>query len=126
MRKLNVSDAELLRSSLKEICIQKPDTRALYRMHCVLLVGMGHSCYQVGKWYCEDPRTIERWVKRYNTLGLNGLQSNAIGRPTKLRDDQIEQIENDVRPPLTSWEAATRCGVDGYCRHTSSAAMVNC
>ena len=37
-----------------------PQSRFVHRLHCLLLVGTGQSCYQVAKVFGDDPRSIER------------------------------------------------------------------
>lgn len=97
MKKLEVSNADALRSELKDMCCQTPDSRVLHRMHCILLVGHGASCYQVGALFRENPRTIERWVHQYNEYGVEGLRDDRTGRPAKVRDDQLKQLKADIR-----------------------------
>ena len=64
---------------------------------CLLLVAQNCSCYQIAKWFGENPRTIERWVHKYHTFGIEGLgNEQKIGRPRKIGNRHIEQLIRDI------------------------------
>ena len=97
MRKLEVSDTTILQATLKKEIAHHSEQRFLHRLHCVLLVGHGFSCYQVAEWFDEHPRTVERWVHYFQEYGIVGLRDEQkTGRPTKVRDDQLRQLVNDI------------------------------
>ena len=101
MRRLSLGNAmwvrELIHASIKSSCEQ----RFLHRLHCVLLVAEGRSCYEVARWFGEDARTIERWVHALGEHGMEGLRErHSGGRPTKLAGEQVRRLMLDLqRPP---------------------------
>lgn len=97
MRKLEVPNTNVLHSILKDTCARTSSSLLLHRMHCVLLVGKGRSCYQVGEWFGEDPRTIERWVHHYNKCGIEGLKDDRKGRPAKVCNEQRKKLQQDIK-----------------------------
>ena len=97
MRKLEVSNAADLQSALKEETTHSPEPRFLHRLHCVLLVAQGCSCYQVAEWFGEHPCSVERWIHHFNEHGLEGLRDEQkTGRPRKVRDDQLKRLQGEV------------------------------
>ena len=97
MRKLEVSDKSALISACKEETTRNHESRFLHRLHCVLLVAQGCSCYQVAEWFGEHPCTLERWIHHFHDYGLEGLMDEQkTGRPRKVRDDQLKQLQGDV------------------------------
>lgn len=101
MRKLSLSSAqwlrEMLHASVKTFC----EPHFLHWLHCVLLVAKGRSCYEVARWFGDDPRTIERWVHALDEYGIEGLREHhAGGRPAKLAGGQLQRLAFDLqRPP---------------------------
>ncbi|BBJ24473.1 helix-turn-helix domain-containing protein [Candidatus Nitrotoga sp. AM1P] len=72
----------------------------LHRLHCVLLVAEGRSCYEVARWLGNNPRTVERWVHALNEHGMAGLRKHhSGGRPTKLVDKQMQRLALDLQKP---------------------------
>ena len=100
MQRLRLGSAswirEFIQASVKRTCEQ----RMLLRLCCVLLVAEGRSCYEVARWFGEDPRTIERWVHALQGQGVEGLREHhAGGRPGKLAADQVERVVIDLQQP---------------------------
>jgi transposase len=86
----------LIHALVKTSC----EPRFLHRLHCVLLIAEGRSCYEDARWYGEDPRTIERWVHALNGYGIEGLREHhGGGRPTKLTDEQLQYLALDLQKP---------------------------
>ncbi len=100
MRRLSISSAkwvrELIHASVKPSCEQ----RFLLRLCCVLLIAEGRSCYEVARWFGEDPRTIERWVHALDEHGVEGLREHhGGGRPAKLAGEQAQRLALDLQKP---------------------------
>ncbi len=97
MRKLKIPDKSPLISACKKEVTRNREFRFLHRLHCVLLVAQGCSCYQVAAWFGEHPCTIERWVHYFQEYGLEGLKDEQkTGRPRKVRDDQLERLQDEI------------------------------
>lgn len=97
MHKLAPENTAALYSAVVALWARGSEARVMHRMHCVLAVGRGSSCYEVGEWFSEDPRTIERWVRRYNEFGVPGLMGSRTGRPRRLRRAWLRQLEGELR-----------------------------
>ena len=100
MRKLRLGSAvwirELIHASIATSCEQ----RFVHRLHCLLLVAEGFSCYEIARWFGEDPRTIERWVHAIDDHGVEGLREHhAGGRHAKLAGEQVKRLALDLRMP---------------------------
>jgi len=73
MRRLEVADVEVMRLAVQQEITRSEDSRYDHRLHGILLISRGLSCYQVADWLGENPRTIERWVHRFESRGLRGV-----------------------------------------------------
>jgi transposase len=74
------------------------DARYNHRLHGVLLVSKGLSCYEVSELLGQNPTTIQRWVNRFNKKGFAGLhEGKHTGRPGKLNEKQLGMLERDLR-----------------------------
>jgi len=98
MRKLSISDVEIMRLALQQEIARSEESRYDHRLHGVLLVSQGISCYQVAEWLGQDPRTVQRWVNRFEDRGFAGLQEGQrLGRPSRLQPNQWEEIGRVLR-----------------------------
>lgn len=98
MRKLQIGEANVMRIAIQEEIARSEESRYDHRLHGVLLVCQGMSSYQVAELLGQDPRTVERWVKRFNTRGFAGLaEGQRPGRPRRLSATQWSQLETDLR-----------------------------
>jgi transposase len=97
MRKLKISNKLSLLSTCKEEATRNQESRFLHRLHCMLLVAQGCSCYQVAEWFGEHPCTIERWVHYFQEYGVEGLKDEQkSGRPGKIHNDQVKRLQGDI------------------------------
>ncbi len=104
MRKLSISDVEIMRLALQQEIARSEESRYDHRLHGVLLVSQGISCYQVAEWLGQDPRTVQRWVNRFEDRGFAGLQEGQrLGRPSRLQPNQWEEIGRVLRQPPRSF-----------------------
>lgn len=109
MRKLEIKDAEIMRMALQQEILRSNESRYDHRLHAVLLVCSGCSCYDVAELFGHSPRTIQDWVGRFEQTGFAGLQEgDRPGRPTALGQATREQIGQDLRRSPHDW---------GYSQH---------
>jgi transposase len=100
MRKLSLGSASSLRELIQASLKASYKQRFLHRLHCVLLIAEGRNCYEVARWFGEDPRTIERWVHALDAHGADGLREHRSGgRPTKLAGEQVQRVALDLQTP---------------------------
>lgn len=98
MKALQIADAETMRIALQQEIGRSDESRYDHRLHGVLLVGYGHSCYDVADWFGEHPTTIERWVHRFEQRGFAGLrEGEREGRPGRVDDRIWEKLQRDLR-----------------------------
>lgn len=98
MRKLEIEDAEIMKIALQQEIVRSDESRYDHRLHGVLLVSQGFSCYKVGSMLGHTPKTIETWVNQFNAKGFAGLQEEfKSGRPPSLNETMINSINSDLR-----------------------------
>lgn len=98
MRKLTIADAEIMRLALQQEILRSEEARYDHRLHGVLLVTHGLSCYDVAGLLGQDPRTIERWVQRFEARGFAGLHDGERrGRPRRLDAAQWDAVSRELR-----------------------------
>jgi transposase len=98
MKKLEISNAKEVSIAIRNEITRSEESRYDHRLHGLLLVSEGMSCYDAGNILGEDPRTVERWVKRFNGKGFNALkEGKRSGRPSKLTLQQMSEINSDLR-----------------------------
>lgn len=93
MRKLEVTSPAEVQAALRHEGEHSPQSRFVHRLHCLLLVGTGRSCYQVAEVFGDDPRSVQRWVREFQQHGIEGLREKPHpGRQATLADAQMRQL----------------------------------
>jgi len=98
MRKLQVDDAEIMQIAVQQEILRSEESRYDHRLHGVLLVSRGMSCYEVGEHLGQDPVTVQRWVRAFNADGFAGLrEGERSGRPSRITPDHWSALERALR-----------------------------
>ena len=98
MRKLEIKNADLMRVAIQQEISRTEESRYNHRLHGILLICSGYSCYKVADLLGHSPRTVEYWVKRFEQKGFAGLRDRVrLGRPSVLDDTTSKAIEHDFR-----------------------------
>ena len=98
LRKLEIEDVGIMKMALQLEIVRSDKSRYDHRLHGVLLVSQGFSCYDVGSMLGHTPKTIETWVNQFNAKGFAGLQEEfKSGRPSLLSRTMIDHINSDLR-----------------------------
>ena len=98
MRKLQVSDPDIMSIAIQDEICRSEEARYDHRLHGVLLVCRGMSCFQVADLFGQHATTIERWVKKFETHGFAGLADcERPGRPKRLSEQQWQAVSNALR-----------------------------
>ena len=98
MRKLQIRDAETMRIAIQQEIERSDESRYDHRLHGVLLVANGQSCRGVAQLFGEDATTVQRWVRRFEQRGFEGLRDGErTGRPRSLDERQWRQLQRDLR-----------------------------
>lgn len=98
MRRLEITDREIMQIALRNEILRSEEARYDHRLHGVLLVSHGMSCYEVGALFGHAPTTIEGWVRSFGARGFSGLQDQERpGRPPRLTPDQLARVNQALR-----------------------------
>jgi transposase len=98
MRKLEIKEADLMRIALQDEIKRSEESRYDHRLHGVLLVCSGLSCYHVADLLGQSPRTVQYWVQHFEKSGFAGLQEGERpGRPTVFDEARLQKIGHDLR-----------------------------
>lgn len=98
MRKLQIQDAEIMKVAVQQEILRSEQSRYDHRLHGVLLMCAGKSCYEVAELLGHSPRTIQYWVVRFERSGFAGLEdSERTGRPGALDEKLRRRINQDLR-----------------------------
>jgi transposase len=104
MRKLEVLNAERLSRALRREVRRSTEIRLLHRLHCVLMIAHGFSCYRVARCFGENPRTLERWVHLWNEGGAQRLHDKPHpGRLARLNVQQRQLLMLYLEERPSSW-----------------------
>jgi transposase len=98
MRKLEISDTEVMGVAIRQEIERNDESRYDHRLHGLLLVANGMSARQAALWLSESERTVQRWVNRFEQIGFAGLQEGERpGRPRRLSEEHWQRLEHDLR-----------------------------
>ncbi len=98
MRKLKIADPEIMRIAIQQEISRSDEFRYDHRLHGLLLLTSGQSCQQIADLFGEDRRTVQRWVKRFEEDGLEGMRdAERPGRPACLDAKQWDSLGRDLR-----------------------------
>jgi len=98
MKPLTITDASTIVLGLQDEIRRSKESRYDHRLHGILLVAQGMSCPEVSRLLGDSPRTIEYWVRRFEDKGLAGIvEGERSGRPRRLSDEQLEEIDSVLR-----------------------------
>jgi len=98
MKKLEITDAAIMRLAIQDEIRRSEESRYNHRLHGVLLVCSGLSCPQVAKLLGNSTRTVQYWVKRFECRGFAGLQEGERrGRPAALDEELQRAVGEDLR-----------------------------
>jgi transposase len=98
MRKLEVSDAEVMGIAIRQEIERSEEARYDHRLHGLLLVAKGMSARQAALWLDQSERSVQRCVNRFEEMGFAGLrEGERAGRPSRLSAEQWQGMEADLR-----------------------------
>ncbi len=109
MKALTISDQENMIMALQDEIRRNDASRYDHRLHGVLLVAQGLTCPRVCQLLGDSPRSVVNWVQRFETHGLAGLsEGQRSGRPSRLSDRQLNQVEAALRSSPTQFGLSTQ------------------
>lgn len=115
MKKLSISDPDLMVLALQDEIRRTEEARYDHRLHAMLLVAQGMSCRKAAALLGDSPRTVQYWVRRFEEEGLSGLvDDERRGRPRRLNQEQLDRIASVLRDspsqagmPANLWDGKT-------------------
>lgn len=109
MKARTISDNENMILALQDEIRRNDASRYDHRLHGVLLVAQGMTCPKVAELLGDSPRSVVNWVQRFETDGLAGLaEGQRSGRPSRLSERQLIQVQAALRSPPTEVGLATQ------------------
>lgn len=97
MRRLETQDVQTFQAVVEDEIFRYPEGRYYHRLHVVLHVLKGASCYEAARIYGHSPRTVQYWVHRLMARGLEGLrEEERPGRPARLSSSQQEILKGQL------------------------------
>ena len=98
MKRLEIEDAQIMRLAIQDEIMRSEQSRYDHRLHGILLVSSGFSCYRVAEMFGHSPRTVQSWVHHFERSGFAGLEEHPRpGRPSLVDDVVREAIGRDLR-----------------------------
>lgn len=97
MRRLQIPDIETFQAAVEDEIFRNAAGRYYHRLHVVLHVLKGASCYEAARIYGHSPRSVQHWVRRLTVRGLEGLrEGERPGRPARLSPSQEEALKGHL------------------------------
>lgn len=93
-RSIDLSPAQ--RTALLDRYRQDSDPEVRFRSHILLLLDDGHTWVTVAAMLFCSSRTIDRWVKRFQAEGVEGVAGHKPGRPFRLAPDWVQVVVEGV------------------------------
>jgi transposase len=98
MRRLEITDADIMRLAIQDEIQRSEESRYDHRLHGVLLACSGMSAYDVAVLLGQSPRTVQYWIHRFQDRGFAGLEEGErTGRPPALTESQLRLVGQDLR-----------------------------
>ncbi|MBI4221083.1 MAG: helix-turn-helix domain-containing protein [Planctomycetes bacterium] len=98
MRKFEIKDSNIMQVAVQQEILRSDESRYDHRLHGILLVCSGFSCYEVADLFKHSPRTIQYWVHRFEQSGFEGLKDmDKPGRPSAITEKIRNILEKDLR-----------------------------
>jgi transposase len=97
MRRLNITNTRTNEQVIWREILRSRESRYDHRLHGVLSVCRGLSCYETAAVWGRSPRSVEHWVRRYESHGLRGLlEKGRPGRPTVLSAAELSKLQRQL------------------------------
>lgn len=97
MRKLQISDAEVMSMAIRQEIDRSEESRNDHRLLGLLLVAKGMSARQAALLLDESERTVQRWVNRLEEIGFAGLrEGERTGRPSRIEKADWQRLEHNL------------------------------
>jgi len=97
MKRIEIADVETFLAAVEDEISHTAESKYYHRLHVVLHVLKGESCYAAAARYNHSPRSVENWIHRLTTHGLAGLwEGERSGRPGRLSESQQRKVRKQL------------------------------
>ena len=98
-RRMNHEAVRVIRREFR----RSKEARYIHRLHGALLVEMGRSTVDAGRFLGVPQRTIAHWAKQFRKQGLAGVtEKNSAGRPPGLDSRQRKSLYSALKHSPTA------------------------
>jgi len=98
MKRISIPDAETFIAAIEDEISRTKEGRYFHRLDVILYVLHGASSYDAARLFGHSPRTIEYWVHRLVSNGLNGLwEGDRTGRPGRLSAAELQKLRKEIQ-----------------------------
>ena len=105
MHRINLTPEQT--SELEDIFRNTKSHRLRNRCQAILMAARGRSRAHIAEDLQVNPRTVRRWILRFNEGGIEGLAPDAApGQPRKISPENAELIRSWVE------KGPAKCGLD--------------
>ena len=106
---LKIKDPKRVKAEIQEYFGRYEDARFVRRLDVILLICEGNKLSYVTELFKVDATTVQRWIHRLNTSGLDGLKDQpGRGRRARLSETDFNRLIQDVKksPSSLGYDAA--------------------
>jgi transposase len=97
---LKIKDVEEIKAEIQNHFSVDEDARFVRRLDVALLLCNKHSINNVADLFDINPTTIQRWVRRLNEFGFEGLRDKpGRGRRSLLSEADRIRLKKDIEKP---------------------------
>ncbi len=97
MQKLLINDTGLTRNLIWQELAKSEESRYGSRLLAILLACNGLSSYDIARMLGHSPRSVQLWIERYNSDGLEGLkEKKKSGRPRSISGERFVRLLEDI------------------------------
>lgn len=97
MQKLTVINADVTRNLICQELAGTEEGRFCSRLLAILLACNDMSSYDIAGLLGHSPKSVQLWIERYNSCGLEGLrEKKKAGRPRSISGERFTRLLEDI------------------------------
>lgn len=97
MKRIVIPNPEEFIAAVEDEIFHTREGRYYHRLHVILHVLRGFSCYEAAQLYGDSPRSVEYWIRRLLSDGLVGLKDrDRPGRPPRLPASELQELRKEL------------------------------
>lgn len=106
---LEIFESDKIKEEGRKFFAANEDARFVHRLDVILLICDNHNISKTSALYNINPSTIQRWIHRVNSEGVEGLRDRSgRGRCSRLREEDRCALKRDIEksPSYFGYEQA--------------------